>query len=381
MVRGLLTKVLVVAALVAAVIVPTASATSSAGAKVSVLPLPKSALGAAAKSLALSGGGPVPNTVAAADSFTGSTKGFTKMGRITGYALDYGYGPSGGSGVTEIYTQVDQYKTAAGAKKGLAFWKKDDPRIAELNKGPLTVTSKTHKVPPIGSARFAYLVSFSAPNIVPVWKVDEQFTDGRYELDVTVWAGSAGAATTLAPKLAKKLDARLRQALAGKLHAKPVKLPTPRPAGQAPGGPDLSALALKLSDFNGAAMFRRHGYVQDSLALSTYDALFQPAGPFSIFDQEIFWYPTANEAAFNADWYQADFLVSGGSAVDLSGVGDGAQGAIDNESGGSFAQIVFSSGQLMEALVGISPTAIQTSDVQNLAQKAAGYINAAGLGS
>jgi hypothetical protein len=63
-----------------------------------------------------------------------------------------------------------------------------------------------------------------------------------------------------------------------------------------------------------------------------------------------------------------------GSPLDLSGVGDGARGFIQY----SLGVIVLSSGQLVE-VIGASPS--QPSDVQRLAQAAANYINAAGLGS
>jgi hypothetical protein len=383
-VKSLLFRSLAVAAVVAAVVVPAASAQSSAvKVKVSLLPLQKAQLGAAGKSLALQfDSGSVPNALAGGNSFSGApATTFKKMGRITGYALDYGVGSSGGSSITEVYTQVDQYKTAAGAKKGLAFWKKDDPKLTELNQGTFAVTSRAHKVPAVGSRRFAYLASFSAPNLTPVWNVDEQFTDGRYELDVTVWAGNANAATKLVSLEAKKLDARLRKAVAGKLHAKLVKLPKLPPAGQAPGGPDLSALSLQPSDFTGTATVQAQGYVLDTPPLSTWDTFMEPAGQFDLLDQAILWWPTANEAAFDADWFTAENLAAGATSIDLASVGDGAQGVIDNESGGGFGQVMFSSGQLEESIVAISQAGIQASDVHNVAQAAANYINNAGLGS
>lgn len=378
-------KVVGAAAIAAAVLVPAASATTSAKLKVSILPLPKSALGAAAKPLSLAfDSGTVSNAFAAANSWSAAgPKTFTKMGRITGYRLDYGAGASGGSGVTEIYTQVDQYKTAAGAKKGLAFWKKDDPQVKQLNQGSFAVTSKLHPVPAIGSKRFAVLTSYADSNISPVWSIDEQFTDGNYELAVTVWAGNQNAATALAPLVAKKLDARLHKALKGRLHAKPVKLPKLPPAGQAPGGPDLSTLALQATDFSGSATTADEGYVPEAPpVLSAYNVFVQPAGDrYDLFDQEIFWYATANQAAFTADLYDAEDLSVGATALDLSSLGDGAQGTLQNGQGFGIGTAYFSSGQLMEALVGITQQTLQASDVQNIAQAAATRINNAGLGS
>jgi hypothetical protein len=377
-VKALGWKGLGVAALVAAVLVPTASASSAARVKMSLLPLQQAQLGSVAKSLQVEpGSGVVTNADAAGNSWRGSPRMFKKIGRITGYALQYGDARSGDAGVTEIYTEVSKYKTASGAKKGLAFWKKDDPRVTLLNQGGFTVTSKAAKVPAVGRARFGDLISYSAANIVPLYNLDEQFTDGRYELDVSVSAGSAAGATQLAPKLAKKLDKRLRQALAGKLHAKPVKVPGPTPAGPPAGGPDISTLALQTSDFTGTATVQDARYYPTYFALSHYSLVMEPAGPFDILFQDILWYPTANEAAFWADWDNAYFLSSGGSQVDLSSVGDGAQGVLDPA---GFVQVVFSSGQLNENIFGLGES-LQASDVQSLAQSAANYINNAGLGS
>ncbi|MGH3008989.1 MAG: hypothetical protein ACRDLM_06225 [Gaiellaceae bacterium] len=380
--KGLLLKGLLVAALAAAVLVPAASA-KPAKAKLSVLPLPKSALGSAAKPLALDrDSGVVSNASATDNSFSGRANTFTKLGRVSGYGLDYGVGPSGGSGVTEVWTSVDQYKTAAYAKKGLAFWKKDDPQFAKLSAGGFVIAVKTRKVPAVGSSHFADLASYSAANITPVWNVDEQFTDGRYELDVTVWASSAAAATKLAPTVAKKLDARLRQALAGKLRATPVKLPAKQKSGAPAGGPDLSTLALQTSDLSGTATVSAKGYAVNPAALSDYVVIMSPAGPFGDLTQVVDWYPTANQASFTADYFTAATLfVSSASPLDLSGVGDGAQGLIENDSTGGFAQVALSSGRLAEFIDIGSQSAVQASDVQNVAQKAASYINNAGLGS
>jgi hypothetical protein len=381
-VKGLSWKVVAVAALVAAIVVPAASATSSPHVDLALLPLQKAALGAAGKPLALQvDSGAVPNAVAAGNSLVGTSQSLKKLGRISGYLLDYGVGSSGGSGVTEIWTSADQYKTAVDAKKGLAFWKKTDPGVKQLDQGSFAVTGASQKVPAVGSGRFAYLASFSDTNIAPVWAVDEHFTVGAYELEVTVWAGSKTAATKLAPLLAKKLAERVQQALKGKLHGKAAKLPKLPPAGQAAGGPDLSTLALQPTDFTGSTTVVGQGYVQDSPPLSTYDTFMEPAGQYFLFDQEIFWYPNANEAAYAADLSNASFLSGGGASVDLTAVGDGAQGVLDNESQGSAMQVTFAVGQLEENVVGIAQSTIQPSDVQNVAQSAANYIDNAGLGS
>jgi hypothetical protein len=404
--KGLLFKGLAAGALIAAFAVPAAWAKSSARVKLSVLPLPKSALGPAAKSLQLQragsgvlfNGGPGENLVnkIAVGSLPVTPNcsfgyafptGRDLRGRISGYLLDYGLGASGGAGVTEVRTGVDEYKTSGDAKKGLAFWKRNDRTVSRWVGGGLSVAIEKEKVAGVGGRRFAFLVRYSDANIAPLYGVDEQFTEGRYEADVTVWAGSAPAATQLAPTLAKKLDARIKRALAGKLHAKPVKLPPRQKAGPPPGGPGLSQLALQTTDMSGPATAFAHSYwvggPLSAFTVAEYFVTMFPAGKFNFLGQQIQWFATANQASFQAD-FDAAFLSEYQYPLDLSSLGDGARGAVDNRGSGDstgYAELVFSSGQLEELLYFSSDNAIQTSDAQNVAQKVANYINAAGLGS
>jgi hypothetical protein len=403
--RGFLFKGFVVVALIAAVLVPLASAKSGARVKLSVLPLPKSALGPAAETLRLQRAGSgvlvdsgneagklaiggMPVTPNASFGFTFPAGPYLdKLGWISGYVLDYGLGASGGAGVTEVRTGVDQYKTRADARKGLALWKQSDPTISHWVGSGFAVSVAQEKVAAVGGRRFAFLVGFSDANITPLYGVDEQFTEGRYEADVTVWAGSAAAATQLAPRLAQKLDARIKQALAGRLHARPVKLPPKQKAAPPPGGPDLSQLALKPTDMNGkATAFVDNYWVGGPLSAFTVSEFYAnliPAGEFTALGQQIQWFATANQASFEAD-FDAAFLDQYQHPLDLSSLGDGARGAVENGGSGDstgYAELVFSSGQLEEFLFFNSDKAIQTTDVQNVAQKVADYINAAGLGS
>jgi len=376
---------LVVVAMLAVVLVPAASA-QSVGVKVSVLPLPKAVIGSAAKSLRLQ---PDSYGVRPSHEFllgpiykwygNGAIEvALATLGRIKGHALDYGLGASGGAGVTEVWTSVDEYKTSAGARKGLAFWKGGVLRPTRW--GGISVAVKKQKVAAVGRRRFAILVGYRAANIKPLFGLDEQFTEGRYEAEVTVWAGTAAAAKRLAPTLAQRLDARIKQAVAGKLHAKPVTIPPRRGGGPPPGGPDLASLALKTTDLNGPAAEPGPGnpgyFVDyDPALLSGYGVEMDPAGQFDTLGQGIGWYPTANLARFTAD-YTAP-TSSPAPAVDLSSVGDGARGY---DYGGR-AEIVFSSGHLQEYVGFASSSTIPTSEVQQLAKTVANYINAAGLGS
>jgi hypothetical protein len=393
--KGLLFRVLTVAALVAAVAVPASAAKSRAPrVELSVLPLPKSALGPAAASLPLERSGNLvgkvvvdrglavtPNASFPHGVYAGSY--LEQAGRISGYALDYGLGASGGAGVTEVRTSVDEWRTPADAGKGLALWGAADRLVTRyqwMGDG-LSIALAKEKATHVGSRRFAFLVGYHASNIAPLFGLDLQFTRGRYEADVTVWAGSAAAAEALAPRLAEQLDARIGRALAGKLRARPVKLPPKQEAGPPPGGPDLGQLALQTTDLSGKATPFAHDYwvggPLSDFTVSEYYATFIPAGRFSALGQEIQWFATPNQASFQAD-FDATFFDR--NPLDLSGIGDGARGELAND-GSGYAELVLSSGRLEELLTFDGDSAIQASDVRSIAERVAHYIDAAGLGS
>ena len=379
-------KILLGVVLVAAVLAPAASASRSHRVKLAVVVLPKSALGTAGRSLAVvPESGPVSNLEAVSNSVSAQSNTFDKFGRITGYELAYGDRYSGRSGVTAIWTGIDKYKTPAGAKRGLAFWRKDDPKMTVLKPYGLDVTVKALKVTKVGSHRFAAGSTITVPNAVPLALVDEQFTDGRYVLHADVAAGSLAAAAHLAGKLARTLDHRLRLAEAGRLHHKPVKLPPRLDSGPPPGGPDLATLALTSADFGGRATIQDGEYATPSTpALSTYLLDMEPAGDFADLSQFIDWFPTANDAAQLArfegvafSWAFSEQVLASApgqfTPVDVSAVGDNAYGAIvsiaqQGEPTVYVGIVALSAGQAADLVIVASESPIQSADLLNLAQ-------------
>lgn len=385
--KGLLIKVLIVAALVAAVAVPAAAAKSHA-VKLSLVPLQNAQLGSAGKALPLlRDSGVVSDAEAANNTVSAQASVFVKLGRVSGYALDYGDVYGSGSGVAEIQTGVEKYKTSADAKKGLAFWKKDDAQeVSVLSKAGLPDTGGSFAAPKLGTARFGFVHTVGVAGLAPLAKGDIEVADANYVLDVQVSSSSASTAKSLAAKLAKTLDARLRLAQAGKLHAKPATLPAKRQAGPPAGGPDLGTAALTTSDFTGSATSLNSGYGIDPMAISEYEADFAPAGQFDAVNQVVEWYPTAGDATFLANLEQALLTVgiahSGAATpVDLSSVGDDAQGVLLQATGGGstvyVALVTLSRGQALDIAAAASASAIQTSEVQSLAQAMASHLDAA----
>ena len=387
-------KVLLGAALVAAVLVPAASASNSHRVKLSLVALPKSALGRAGKPLAVTpDSGTVSNDEAAADSNGGAPNTFSKLGRVTGYTLKYGDRFSGRAGVTEITTSVDAYKTGADARRGLAFWQKDDPKITIFAPYGLPFAVKSLTAAKVGTHRFAKGTTLTIPNAAPLALVDDQFTDGRYVLQVDVAAGSLSSAAGVAGKLARRLDRRLRLAEAGKLHGKPVKLPKPLKAGPPANGPDLATLALTPTDLGGQATLGDHGYEPPSTpSLSEYAEDLQPAGSYDELSQLVDWFPTANDALDLSRFEGGAFayLLASGlltgtpgqlTQVDLSVAGDNAWGGTvsvtpQGQPTVYFAIISLSSGQASALVLASSQSQIQPADVVSLAQAAANRLNA-----
>jgi len=381
------TRALLASSLAGLLFVPVASARSAPSVRLSLVPLPKASLGSAAHGLPLAeDSGVISNSDVPA--------GFKKLGRLTGYGLDYGDPYRGGTGVTAIATGVSTYRTARGAKRGLALGRSDDvTEVTTLKHLGLTTTARALPRPALGGRSFAYVWTISIAGADPVSVVNEQWTEGRFVAQVQVAAGSASAATTLSRKLAKRLDKRLRLALAGRLHGKPVRLPPKVKAGPPPGGPSLAALVLQTSDLGGPATIGDQFYSVDPPALSEYEVDMNPAGPFHDLVQLIDWYPTANEATFLSGvefpLLTSEFpVLLGGSGVtspptpvDVSSVGDAAQAATltFTPSSGSplyLAVVALRNGQATDFILAASDSPVQSSDVQNLAQATANRLDA-----
>src|SRR4029078_3057748 len=113
-----------------------------------VVPLPKSHMGAAAKSFSIAhDSGRVSNADAAAHSPDATTKKLKKLGRLDGHALEYGNAFTGAAGITDVRTAVDRYRTAADARRALAFWEKEDAALERLDSPSFSVTSVAVTLP------------------------------------------------------------------------------------------------------------------------------------------------------------------------------------------------------------------------------------------
>jgi hypothetical protein len=389
-------RLALVAIVVGAVLVPATSASAAhrpAKLRLSLVPLQSAQLGPANASLALNyGSGPIHGYLVSDGLFgTLFLAGGVNLGGIKGYALNYGDPFTGSAGVTAISSSVEEYRTSAAAKKGLVNGRFEDSDFSSLSSPMLSITAKKVAATGVRGRRFAYLITLSAPNLNPIVRLDEQVKCGSFVLDLTVTAGTASAAESRAPRLLRVLVNRLRLLLEGRPAGTPATLPPKPRVGQAPGGPDLSTLALDPTDVgeSGGTPFQSYTPAL-APALSEYFQVIQPAGSYDFVAQQIGWWPTATEATYAAT-YQGALGVSfgvgdGGSfgvgsgetvtPVDLSALSDPATGYLITGDDGSDAVVTLTNGPTGEVILGKSTSTLQASDVQSLAQAAANRLDA-----
>jgi hypothetical protein len=387
---GILKRVAFVAIVGLAALVP--AATSSAAQqhgrlRLALIPLQTAQLGPAGKSLALAyGSGPTPIDHSDIDFFgVHINSGLGHDGLLGGYALDYGDPLTGSTGVMEIRSAVEEYKTSAVARTALVYWRLGEFAYRVFSSPMVPIAETKANVVTIGQRRFANVITLAAPNLNPIVILDEQVAAGRFVLDVTVTAGSESAAKRIGPHLMLLLHHRLNLMLQGHLTGSPRPLPPKPPDGQAPGGPDLSTMSLQPSDV-GQSEAAAQAYHAEPPALSDFFVEYEQAGAYYALVQHLSWWPTATAATYGEVYRGAVFasyFVDEGDTVtpvDLSALDDPATGYLVTHSGGGSAVLItLTNGQAGTFISGASQSTLQASDVQSLAQAAETRFDA-GLG-
>jgi hypothetical protein len=380
------------AALAAALLAPSASASSASQVQLAVIPLPKSALGPAGRSLPLAHDSGVVSNTEAANEANGHVTGaqLKALGRVTGYLLDYGNPFGSLVGVREIQTAVERYRTAADARKGLEFWRRDELKSSALKKVGIDFTVKKLRPAGVPGPHWVYAGTVSIKGLKPIHGVDAAFQQGQYVLGVSVSAGTISAAAHLVPTVARRLNERVRLALAGRLHAGPVKLPPALKAGPPPQGPKPAGLVLTTGDVGGSASVAHAGYSKpkdalDENALSVYDQTLTSHGSFPFLSQEVLVGSNKLEVRyFSAIAVSALAAGFGHKAhttpVTLAGVGDNARGELVqvtiNGRTAYEAVVVLTHGSYLDFLVGASATPFTAADVLKLAHLAQKQLDA-----
>jgi hypothetical protein len=382
----------VLVALAAAILVPAASASSTPDVALALVPLPKAGLGPSGHTLPLArDSGVVSNAVAASDATGNVTaKQLKRLGRETGYMLDYGDPFRSASGVGEIQTGIERYRSPAAATRALAFWRSDELKNGQLKQFGIDFSLRKLGLAGVGAPHWSYAGTASIKGLKPLHGVDAEVQQGRYLLDVSVSASSTPAAASLVSKLTRRLEQRMQLALAGRLHGRPVQLPRPQQAGPPAHGPKPADMVLTSGDVGSPATVQHRGYAKpknafDPMALSVYDQTMTPAGSFPYLSQEVLLGSSQLEAQYFAAIALSGIASGIGNTgkatpVDLGGVGDKARGELLQltESGGIAYEglVVLSRGPYLDFLVAASGSALTTADVHGLAQLAAKRLDA-----
>lgn len=270
--------------------------------QLSLMPLPKSALGAAAAALPLAqGSGVVTNEDAASDANGRVTElQLATLGRTTGYALSYGYTYAVTSGVEQLETSVELYRDAASASRGFAFWKRDETDLRdEQGLRGFSVALRPLAVPAVGDERAAFTGRAALSGFRPLYGTDELFRTGRLIVKVTVGAGSPRISERLASQLAKKMADRIHGILAGSLRAEPVPLGPAGTPGPPPHGPALERMAIAAADVGGGRVVSQ-GYEidRDFSPVSEYRRQLQQAGRYASVESTVALMHSPQEASF-----------------------------------------------------------------------------------
>jgi len=386
-----------VAALAVAILVPGAAASGTAHVDLAIVPLPKSAIGAAGRSLPLArDSGVVSNADAASNATAKVTPAqLTRLGRVTGYLLDYGTPFGGRTGIREIQTEIDRYRSVTDASSGLAFWRRDELKGPSLLKTfGLRLSLRKLQLPGVTGASWSYDGTLAVKGLKSMHGVDAAFQQGQYVLDVSVSASSAVSAQRLAPTIARGLYQRARLALAGRLHAGPVTLPRPLQPGPPQRGPKPADMVLTKSDFGGSSTIQHQGYWKpknslDQNALSVFDQTIAPAGSFLVVSQEVLVGGSRLEVKYFAAVLLDEAAYGIGSTsrptpVTVSGVDDNARAGIVKVAAGgrtgNAAVLVLSRGSYLDFVVATRLSPISIAEVLKLARSGAQRLDA-GFGS
>lgn len=270
-----------------------------------LMPLPKSALGAAALSLPLDSDSGVQTNSKAAKNANGKVTAsqLDKLGRITGYDLDYndagGHALAVRRGLLQVDTGVELYRSPAAARSGLAFWRKDATSVGRYRSLGMSIKVKMFRPSGVLAPSFGATAVLKLSGKPPIYGVELGFVTGRLVGEVSVSAADASDRRGYAVSLAKQLATRIRDVLAGRIKGPPVPLPGKTKAGPPPNGPELSLLTLSPSDLGGGTV-THEGYQldKDLSPVSEYARTMSPAGPFPVVEEQVALFHSSTEASF-----------------------------------------------------------------------------------
>lgn len=387
--RGMCWRVSFVLAITSAALcaIPAASGglLGSGGQSLALVPLPRAAIGKAARSLRLEPGSGIVSNASAGEVSGGfeTAKSLARAGRVTGYRLTYGDDLAGSAPVAQVSSLVSEWRSPTEARRGFGRGVADDLAFGGLSRfGVKTRVVKANGAA-VGAQHVLLMTSyrFSHRTVYEAW---ERATDGRYTLDVDVSGAGPAPVRHLGSVLLRRLDRRLRLARAGRLRGKPVRGPNSPKPGPPARGPKPASLALRGSDLPGYS--RQAGYYGVGLGFASSYVVRFSHGCVPCIDQQVAMADNSITATFwsalllwndtHAATYNGAKSAVRARSLRLPGVADHARGEVVRVPFADgrvsyIAQITLRRGRWLDSITALLRRPISTSDIRKLARLAA----------
>jgi len=186
-------------------------------AQLALMPLPKGVLGPDAAGLVLTKDSGVDSNADAARHAGGNTTAATlsRAGRITGYTLDFA-SPDPGRRLLEVQTIAELYRSETTAAKGLGFWRGVTSRLNRTTGNGIS-TGAVPFTAHVGDGAFAFELTYRHAGEPVAYVGDVVFRTRTLLGAVFVTARDEAGIRARTVRLARALEARIRQVLAGKI--------------------------------------------------------------------------------------------------------------------------------------------------------------------
>jgi hypothetical protein len=249
----------------------------SAGAQLTLMPLPLAAYGSGAAGLKLdSDSGVVDNATAAENSTTkaDSAKSLTRAGRVTGYQLAYNDYARVAKPESLVYvsSELDLYRSGAAASKGLAA-QLADAAASDPASGVHVLSSERFAVHGLGDEAVGIHVKAKVGTAV-LWFTGVAVRRDDLLESITVLRTDGGSQQATALGLAHALSDRVSGVIAGRITTPPAgNVPAAKAKAPVVSTVKLDPGALTAGDLNGAKITRSE-YVKDADAVAAYEREF-----------------------------------------------------------------------------------------------------------
>jgi hypothetical protein len=285
--------------------------------RLSLMPLRAVSLGPEARNLPLDhDSGVQTNSESAKEANSNFTsKDVAKVGQITAYQLDYrdrGLGAlQAGRGLFNVGTEVRLFRSVTDAKRGLAFWSKDELNVKPATEVGVSIKVTQFPTPGLGDAGHGFQGTTRLSGKAPYYWIDVWFRSGRILASVSVSAADRGRALPLALDLAQKLQTRIEGVVAGTVTASPVRIPHKPGAGPPLGGPSPQAMTLTNTDL-GSGRVTHQSYLVDNYfePVSEYARAFTGVGQYADLEEIVLLFHSATEASYNVAYLGGAFSSS-----------------------------------------------------------------------